>query len=40
MLVCISDEVLVRLKYPNKHSKLHQGLDYIDSIALNLIVLL
>ena len=29
MLLCICDMVLVHLKYPSKHGKLHQGLDYI-----------
>ena len=29
MLLCINDWVLVSLKYPSKHDRLHQGPDYI-----------
>ena len=29
MLLCINGGVLICLEYPSKHSKLHQGLDYI-----------
>ena len=30
MLLSMNDGVLVCFEYPNKHPRLHQGLDYID----------
>ena len=40
MLLCVSGGVL-RLEYPSKYSKLHQGLDYIylfcDTLLISLL---